>query len=315
MRRIALLALVSGLVPFMASAPASAQATRTWVSGVGDDANPCSRTAPCKTFPGAISKTAAGGEINCLDPGGFGQVTVIKSMTISCEAGTAGIVFSSGNAVNFNGGATDYLFLKGLDIEGLAKTGTSSSVAGVSFNTGLFLHIEDCVIRDSLTAGIMVKPAANATFEVIRTTLFNNGSGVTGGGIVVKPTAGGTTGTIDHVAIDHNVFGIQADGSAGGVVNLTVRDSTLNGNTQIGAQATTGATAAGMMLTRVAASNNGTGLATAGAGAFMRVGSSEITGNGTGVSASGVVLSYGTNQLDQNGTNGTLTLIAAPALK
>src|SRR6201991_2921704 len=80
--------------------PASAQATRTWVSGVGDDANPCSRTAPCKTFPGAISKTAAGGEINCLDPGGMGQVTVTKSMTISCEVGTAGIVFSSGSAVN-----------------------------------------------------------------------------------------------------------------------------------------------------------------------------------------------------------------------
>src|SRR5689334_6064900 len=75
MRRIALLALIAGLfVPVIASQPAHAQATRTWVSGVGDDANPCSRTAPCKTFPGAISKTAAGGEINCLDSGGFGVV-------------------------------------------------------------------------------------------------------------------------------------------------------------------------------------------------------------------------------------------------
>ena len=75
MRRIALFALVTCLVPFLAAAPANAQATRTWVSGVGDDANPCSRTAPCKTFAGAISKTAAGGEINCLDPGGFGAVS------------------------------------------------------------------------------------------------------------------------------------------------------------------------------------------------------------------------------------------------
>src|ERR1043166_7693627 len=127
MRRIALLTLVAGLVPFMVSAPASAQATRTWVSGVGDDANPCSRTAPCKTFAGAISKTAAGGEINCLDPGGFGAVTVVKSMTISCEAGTAGVLTNSGAGVNFNGGATDYLFLKGLDFEGLARIGTSDS--------------------------------------------------------------------------------------------------------------------------------------------------------------------------------------------
>ena len=73
------------------ASPATAQATRTWVSGVGDDVNPCSRTAQCKTFAGAISKTAAGGEINCLDPGGYGGVTITKSMTISClytEGGT-----------------------------------------------------------------------------------------------------------------------------------------------------------------------------------------------------------------------------------
>src|ERR1043165_8789850 len=94
------------------SAPAHAQATRTWVSGVGDDANPCSRTAPCKTFPGAISKTAAGGEINCLDPGGFGTVTVIKSMTISCEGVTGGVLASGLNGVNFSGGANDVLYLK-----------------------------------------------------------------------------------------------------------------------------------------------------------------------------------------------------------
>src|ERR1700754_555045 len=90
------------LLPALASAPAHAQATRTWVSGVGDDANPCSRTAPCKTFAGAISKTAAGGEINCLDPGGFGTVTITKSMTIDC-AGTLGSILASGtNGVNVN---------------------------------------------------------------------------------------------------------------------------------------------------------------------------------------------------------------------
>src|SRR5258708_33504559 len=81
------------------TAPAQAQATRTWVSGVGDDANPCSRTAPCKTFAGAISKTAPSGEINCLDPGGFGAVTITKPITISCEAGTAGVLVSCTNAI------------------------------------------------------------------------------------------------------------------------------------------------------------------------------------------------------------------------
>src|SRR5215471_7877015 len=79
---------------FLASSPASAQASRTWVSGVGDDANPCSRIAPCKTFAGAISKTAPNGEINCLDPGGFGAVTITKSITIDCS-GTFGSVLAA----------------------------------------------------------------------------------------------------------------------------------------------------------------------------------------------------------------------------
>src|SRR5882672_11686003 len=98
MNRIALLAIFAGpFLSFLSSAPAHAQATRTWVSGVGDDANPCSRTAPCKTFAGAISKTAAGGEINCIDPGGFGAVTITKSMTIACEDVEAGVLNASVN--------------------------------------------------------------------------------------------------------------------------------------------------------------------------------------------------------------------------
>src|SRR5499433_1577872 len=82
---------------------AQAQAPRTWVSGVGDDANPCSRTAPCKTFAGAISKTAPNGEIDCLDPGGFGALTITKSITIDC-GGTFGSVLAAGtNGFNING--------------------------------------------------------------------------------------------------------------------------------------------------------------------------------------------------------------------
>src|SRR6201990_1323334 len=99
MRRIALFAIVLGFIaPILASAPAHAQATRTWVSGVGDDANPCSRTAPCKTFAGAISKTAASGEIDVLDPGGFGALTITKAITIANDGvGTAGVLVSGTN--------------------------------------------------------------------------------------------------------------------------------------------------------------------------------------------------------------------------
>src|SRR5499426_47183 len=103
MRTSLLLAALSVVcVPMLSSVPAHAQATRTWVSGVGDDANPCSRTAPCKTFAGAIAKTMAQGEINCLDPGGFGAVTITKSITISCEAGTAGVLVSATNGIVVN---------------------------------------------------------------------------------------------------------------------------------------------------------------------------------------------------------------------
>src|SRR6202041_3453406 len=91
----------------LAAAPAQAQASRTWVSGVGDDANPCSRTAPCKTFAGAISKTLASGEINCLDPGGFGALTITKAITISCETGSAGVLVSGTNGINVAAGTND----------------------------------------------------------------------------------------------------------------------------------------------------------------------------------------------------------------
>src|SRR5437660_1760724 len=120
---------------------ANAQATRTWVSGVGDDANPCSRTAPCKTFAGAISKTAAGGEIDCLDPGGFGQVTITKGMTIDCDAGTGGILGSAGNAININAG-TGIVVLRSLNINGgTALTGMVAN--GISITSAAQVHILD----------------------------------------------------------------------------------------------------------------------------------------------------------------------------
>src|SRR3954470_18092501 len=101
--------LLPVLVLAALSVPSAAfgQATRTWVSGVGDDANPCSRTAPCKTFAGAISKTAAKGEINVIDPGGFGAVTIGKSLTIKAEGNTAGVLTNVNNAININAGVND----------------------------------------------------------------------------------------------------------------------------------------------------------------------------------------------------------------
>jgi hypothetical protein len=119
------LTVVGCFAALLYAAPAEAQATRTWVSGVGDDANPCSRTAPCKTFAGAISKTAPGGEINCLDPGGFGAVTITKSITISCEIGTAGVLVAGTNGIVVAAGPQDRVILRGLDINGVGGQGLS----------------------------------------------------------------------------------------------------------------------------------------------------------------------------------------------
>src|SRR5437764_8693801 len=120
--RFALFAAIAAISSLGAMTLAQAQATRTWVSGVGDDVNPCSRTAPCKTFAGAISKTASPGIINCLDPGGFGAVTITKSIQIDCT-GTLGSVLSSGvQGVIINALTTDKIILRNIDISGAGTT-------------------------------------------------------------------------------------------------------------------------------------------------------------------------------------------------
>src|SRR3954470_23937178 len=192
-------ALTFAVLAVLLTAPVHAQ-TRTWVSGVGNDVNPCSRTAPCKTFAGALSKTAAGGEINCLDPGGFGAVSPNKSLTISCPGVTAGVLVAGGNGINFNGAAADVLYLKHLDFEGLTKTTGAVGVNGISFNTGSALHVEDCTIRNFSQFGIAIKPSTNATFSVTRTTMFDN----TSGGLQLRPTGGFTSGAIDSSIMSKN---------------------------------------------------------------------------------------------------------------
>src|SRR5437660_12771571 len=119
----------------------SAQATRTWVSGVGDDANPCSRTAPCKTFAGAISKTAAGGEIDALDPGGFGAVTITKSITLDGTGTFASILASLTTGIIINAASTDVITIRGISINGFCN-----GIRGMNILQAKTVNIEDCVI-------------------------------------------------------------------------------------------------------------------------------------------------------------------------
>jgi hypothetical protein len=172
--------LLGALILCLGYGTASAQATRTYVSGVGDDANPCSRTAPCKTWAGAISKTAAAGEINCLDSGGFGAVTIVKSMTLICQAGTAGVLVSGTNGINVVLSAGSYVTLKGLDINGNGPLGNSP--AGVSMTGGGNLTIVDCIIYGFQASasgyGVYVNGTAAAHVDIENTKILNNLVGV-----------------------------------------------------------------------------------------------------------------------------------------
>ncbi|WP_315759640.1 MULTISPECIES: hypothetical protein [unclassified Bradyrhizobium] len=159
-----------------ASPEAHAQATRTWVSGVGDDVNPCSRTAPCKTFAGAISKTAAGGEIDVLDPGGYGAVTITKSITIDGGGTMASILASATNGINVNAGANDVIILRNLSING---AGTTLGLNGVNFLAGRKLVVENCTFENFSQSAISVAPTGAAQVVIADSSLKASAFGVT----------------------------------------------------------------------------------------------------------------------------------------
>jgi hypothetical protein len=213
-----------GILACATNSVAYAQATRTWVSGVGDDVNPCSRTAPCKTFAGAISKTAAGGEINCLDPGGYGAVTITKSLTIDCTGQLGGVLSALAPAGVFVNGANIVVTLRHLHING-AGTGTD----GVRFVNGKQLNIENTTITGVSRFGVWVPYMASAGGLVISNSTITNSVD----GVVVDY---GVT-TVSHSIISgHSYIGLVAEGS--GVLNA---NSNLITNNFIGMQTSPGA--------------------------------------------------------------------------
>jgi hypothetical protein len=304
MRRIALLGLALGsLVPFLVSAPAHAQATRTWVSGVGDDANPCSRTAPCKTFAGSISKTAAGGEINCLDPGGFGALTITKSITISCEAGTAGVLVSGTNGFVVNAAAADVVVLKGLDFDGIG-----TGISGISIISAGTVHIQQLAIRNFRGggSGITLAPNNIATrLFVSDTFLGSNGNSATTGGIVIRPQGTGrASAVITNAKLENNSSGIRADATAvtTGTVRAAIEGSSISGNNNDGVTAIANSGSGSVVIVdRSVMANNALSGAVAN-GATLLLGASVVTGNGTGISTAngGGLFSYRNNNINGN---------------
>lgn len=192
--RFALRASFVVAVTFAFASLAQAQATRTWVSGVGDDINPCSRTAPCKTFAGAISKTTTGGEISVLDSGGFGAVTITKSITIDGTGMLSGILASATTGININiTAAADEA--KSVRLRGLSINGAGNGVQGIRVMAANRVFVEDTVIDGFATNGITVE--AGQVF-VRNTTIRNNA----GAGISVAP--GGAQVGITDVSLVFN---------------------------------------------------------------------------------------------------------------
>jgi hypothetical protein len=297
---------------------ARAQATRTWVSGGGDDANPCSRTSPCKTFAGAISKTAPGGEIDALDPGGFGAVTITKSLTIDGGGGQVASVLVAGtNGIVVSAGANDTVTLRNLRLNGVAGS-SSPGLNGVRFLSGTALHIENCTIFGFSQNGIDIEVNAALPIRVFVTDTAVSNSG--GGLIARNAGVANLLVSIHRTTLTQNSgFGLKVDGSGGpGLVVGSVSDSLVAGNGR-GLWAASGAAGSvGIRIARSSIVNNLTIGAlsdgTAGQPVAILFSNNLITGNSPGLSSAGggLLFSYQNNNLNGNFPDGAFTGTLAP---
>lgn len=271
-----------------------AQATRTWVSGVGDDANPCSRTAPCKTFAGAISRTAAGGEISVLDPGGFGAVTVTKSIVIDGAGTLASILFAGTSGVIINASGIS------VTLRNLTLNGAGTGLTGVRILSAARVLIDSCRIASFTTTGISDERTTAGNLTVLN-TVIHDGSG-TAYGILLYHSP--TTARIDHVSVSNVALsGLVANQGP----KMTVTNSTFHFN-GTGATVFSGTGAATAFFDGCQFSNNsGGGLEVNGGAAHAYLANCSITGNlSNGINfAGGVVTSFGNNRIQDNiGNNG-----------
>ncbi|HTD23727.1 MAG TPA: right-handed parallel beta-helix repeat-containing protein [Terriglobales bacterium] len=280
MRKINLLILLT--IVLLGSTLVSAQASRTWVSGVGDDANPCSRTAPCKTFAGAISKTAVGGEIDALDPGGFGAVTITKAITIDGGGGQVASVLVAGtNGIVVQAQPNDVVTLRNLRING----NNNSGINGVRWTQGKALHIESCVIFSFNNNGIDIAKSDGGKAFIIDTIVQDN----TQNGVQATDAANTVSIVVDNSRFENNghdgifaadfsnfsvsrsdasgnVNGFAAQAAAGNAV-ISLAFSTAGLNTNVGLFSGTASTVrvAGVSLF----DNTNAGMSTAGGGAIV----------------------------------------------
>jgi hypothetical protein len=299
-RRLAKFVPALALIALAVPSSAFGQASRTWVSGVGDDVNPCSRTAPCKTFAGAISKTAAGGEINVLDPGGFGGVTITKSLTIKAEGITAGVVVSGTNAIVINAGVNDKVTLKGLDIIGLG-----TGLVGVKIFQARTVHLVNDEIYRFQVGFSSQSTAPTTNVAIINSHIHDNGIGV----FVGPGSLASTTSTVT----------LRDDLVTDNTCNIAASSFGANGATPAAATNCGSNTAASGLNQRAIINAFHSGLNDAtnasvfarGSQAIVRIGDNDITQNSIDLLTleGGAIRSFGDNYVAGNATTNAPTSV------
>jgi hypothetical protein len=251
-------------------APAAyAQATRTWVSGVGDDANPCSRTAPCKTFAGAISKTAAGGEISVLDPGGFGVVTITKAITINGDGTLAGILSAGTNGIIVNAGVNDKVVIRNVSING-----QGTGLNGIRYLAGKDLTLENVTIEGFTTRGIDMSLTNNGKLFVRNSKVSEGATGV-----FITTTVGQAQAMLDNVQLTGLTNGIEA--STNGRAAIT--RSMISGNSSNGVLASAVSSRINVDFCQISF-NDVAGINATVSGAVIRIADNQIVNNNAGIS-------------------------------
>lgn len=293
MRRITLMmktAVALGVL-MLGCSLAQAQATRTWVSGVGNDADPCSRVAPCRTLAAAYTKTVAGGQINVIDANGVGGLKIDHSITIDASESFASMLSPDGNAIDVVAGANDVVVLRGLNIFGV---GTGEN--GIAFMSGGRLQVENCTIFGFAKRGIDFESNGDSQLVVKDSVIRENGAA----GILVLPAAGGTAkATIEHTRLEGNQHGLSVFDNS----TVTIRDSVMAGSSINGVQLTTAAASPKVSIENCLMANNAdTGLKVTGNKATARLSGSTVTGNNTGLAtgAGGTIISFGNNNVAGN---------------
>ncbi len=274
-----------------------AQATRTWVSGVGDDVNPGSRTAPCKTFAGAISKTAAGGEISVLDPGGFGTVTITKGMTLNGDGSLGSILAAGSNGIVINAGVNDVVTIRNISIKNPGSgIASPSGRHGIRILSAGAVVIDRCSIEGGTDSAIDFQPVnANAKLLVTNSVI----SRFTETGIKAGPAISGFV-TVKNTTVENCKFGVRGETNA----FISISDSTISNSSNRGITAT--ATSQICVERSTVSHSSGNGIHALNSGIVAVTGSTVCFSGSTGFGFSGSaqIISFGNNTLFGNNPNG-----------